>query len=391
MQSLKVVFSVVFLLMLASNLWSISHWSESRGVYDDVCYLRQAHLFQRFGWRGFDTDITRDDDRFLAGKLRDINYPTWSDVATAPCHLPNVAGKRVLTPPPGTGFVLSLFPEGFQVIPLYALANVVIAGFALLGLWQARHPGSLAAATGFGVVAIYFMINPTKASYSMAPTMVACALAGFLTAQLFCDARRSRVILGTAAVGIVLGLSTSFRLPNLMLSTGYFAFFGLSFLIRRNRDTFSQSLVFGLAFLAGAIPLLIANAINAGGPFVTTYGGPDAVPPSIDLSVIRAYLMDVQFPMIMIAWIWLAMLPRRVPGPGSSRLALLVAGNLVLNLAFFLSHPVFTQYYIVPVAMLSLWTLLFATVAGRNEMPAVASEIAGTGGIASQRSAVQVG
>ena len=29
------------------------------------------------------------------------------------------------------------------------------------------------------------MINPAKASYSMAPTMVVCALAGFLTARLF--------------------------------------------------------------------------------------------------------------------------------------------------------------------------------------------------------------
>ena len=28
--------------------------------------------------------------------------------------------------PPGTGFVLALFPAGFQVIPLYVLANVTI-------------------------------------------------------------------------------------------------------------------------------------------------------------------------------------------------------------------------------------------------------------------------
>ena len=34
------------------------------------------------------------------------------------------------------------------------------------------------------------MINPTKASYSVAPTMMVCALAGYLTAKLFADTDR---------------------------------------------------------------------------------------------------------------------------------------------------------------------------------------------------------
>jgi hypothetical protein len=42
--------------------------------------------------------------------------------------------------------------------------------------------------------------------------------------------------------------------------------------------------------------------------------------------------------------------------------ALLVGGNLALNLAFFATHPVFTQYYVIPIVMLSLWTLLFAVI-----------------------------
>ena len=46
----------------------MSRWSESRGVYDDICYLRQAHLFQRFGLRGINTDIAFDDDRLSHGQ-----------------------------------------------------------------------------------------------------------------------------------------------------------------------------------------------------------------------------------------------------------------------------------------------------------------------------------
>ena len=46
-----------------------------------------------------------------------------------------------------------------------------------------------------------------------------------------------------------------------------------------------------------------------------------------------------------------------------------MGANLALNLAFFVTHPVFTQYYVIPIAMLTLWTLLFATILSR-ERPA---------------------
>jgi hypothetical protein len=94
--------------------------------------LRQAHLFQRFGPAGFDTDISRDDDRYLAAKLKEIGFPTWSDISTAPCHtqMP-AANKLVIQYPPGTGLVLARFPPGFQVVPLYVVATTIVFGFAL--------------------------------------------------------------------------------------------------------------------------------------------------------------------------------------------------------------------------------------------------------------------
>ena len=46
MPYLKAVGGFLCFLVLASNVWSMSRWSEARGVYDDICYLRQAHLFQ---------------------------------------------------------------------------------------------------------------------------------------------------------------------------------------------------------------------------------------------------------------------------------------------------------------------------------------------------------
>ena len=144
MTSLRLLCGLVCFLVLASNVWSMSRWSEARGVYDDVCYLRQAHLFQRFGLGGFDTDITRDDDHYLASKLKEIGFPTWNDPATAPCHPPMAAsGKRVIQYPPGTGLVLALFPQGHQVIPLYVTASVILFGFVLLAIFTARTPASI--------------------------------------------------------------------------------------------------------------------------------------------------------------------------------------------------------------------------------------------------------
>jgi hypothetical protein len=376
MRYLKAACGLLCFLILASNVWSMSHWSEARGVYDDVCYLRQAHLFQKYGLDGLDTNIARDDDHYLSSKLKEIGFAAWNDPTKAPCHTPMPATKKlVLQYPPGTGFVLALFPEGFQAIPLYVSATVIVFGFALLGIFYARSNSAILLTTGFGCLAIYLMINPTKASYSVAPTMVMCALAGFVTARLFFAAqRRDRLVLAALA-GFLLGVAVNFRLPNLFLSSGYFVFFLVSLLSSRKIETALQGALFGAAFVAGMEPTLLANAINAGSPFSTTYGSADVTPPDFSLRVIWSYLADMQFVLLVLAGGWTVWILRLHRGNAIKRVALVTAGNLLLNLAFFLSHPVFTPYYTIPIAMLSLWSLLFASLMQGAE--AVDGDVAG--------------
>jgi uncharacterized membrane protein (UPF0136 family) len=366
----KLLCGVGFLLVLASNIWTISRWNENRGVYDDICYLRQAHLFKQFGFDGLNTDIKRDDDHYLVDKLKAIGFPDWNDPARIPCHpWKPETNKYVMQYPPGTGFMLALFPEGFQVIPLYALANVTIFGFALLGLSRARQPVPLTLAAVFGFAALYLMINPTKASYSVAPTMMVCAFAGYLTAKLFTDAPGHRFVL-IALAGLLIGISINFRLPNLFLAAGYCLYFAGAFLLARNRDTFLQGATFGVACLIGMLPTLVANAINAGSPFVTTYGPDDVIPPGLNADILLRYLVDVQFTLLAIAVAWTAWLWRFNQGC-ARRVALVVGINLAANLIFFITHPIFTPYYIIPIDMLSLWTLLFATLdlRGKTALP----------------------
>lgn len=357
MKIAKLAFGLICLAILASNIVTMSRWSEARGVYDDICYLRQAHLFQRLGIGGLNTNAALDYDHYFEGKMKEIAFAEWRDPIRWPCHNPMPNGKVVMQYPPGTGFLLALFPQGHQVVPLYIAASLIVCALALLGIFMTRTLPSTVGSGLFGALAIYLMINPAKASYSVAPTMAVCALAGFLTALWLTRNRRS--ILLVALIGLLLGASVNFRLPNALLAAGYCLFLAIAFLRVRTLATFVQGLGFGAGALIGMTPTLIAQAINAGSPLATTYGSADVVAPGFDLAVLGQYLRDMQFVLIVLAVGSTAWLLR--VGEGSVRQVALVVGcNLLVNLGFFLSHPIFTPYYVVPIAMLSLWSVSFA-------------------------------
>lgn len=381
MKIAKLAFGLICLAILASNILTMSRWSEARGVYDDICYLRQAHLFQRFGIDGLNTDAVRDDDRYFEGKMKEIGFAEWKDPVRWPCHNPMPNGKVVMQYPPGTGFLLALFPEGHQVVPLYIAASLIVCGLALSGIALARTLLSILGAGVFGALAVYLMINPAKASYSVAPTMALCAVTGFLTALWLIRDKRSVLLI--ALIGLLLGASVNFRLPNALLAAGYFLFLGIPFLWTRSLATFVQGLAFGAGVLVGMAPTLAAQAINAGSALATTYGSADVVAPAFDLAVFGQYLRDMQCVLIVLAIG--ATLSLLWTGEGHVRqAALVVAGNLVVNLGFFMSHPIFTPYYVVPIAMLSLWTLSFARLlqpAEAREAASVRSEAASLGAL----------
>jgi hypothetical protein len=366
---LKAVCALGCLVILASDLWAISRWTEARGVNDDFCYLRQAHLFQVKGLGGLDTNVYGDDDDYLSEKMKEMNLPGWPTLRTPPCHTAMPATQKlVIQYPPGTGFVMAMFPQGHQVVSLYISATVAIFGFGLLGIFYASTMLSIVLTAAFADLVLYMMINPSKASYSMAPTMVVCALLGFLTARLFVKAPQRPMLL-TMLVGFLLGLAVNFRLPNLFLSAGYFLFFGFAFLRSRKLESFQQGGLFGVAYLVGLAPTLIANAVNAGSPFATTYGNDpsDLKPPAIDVGVLWAYVTDLQFTLLILAGAWVAWILRRYSGTGIRAVALVTALNLLVNVAFFMTHANFNPYYIIPVAMLSLWSLLFASLMRPDE------------------------
>jgi len=369
MKTLKIICGAACFLLFATQVWSMSHWNEARGVYDDICYLRQAHLFQRFGFAGFDTDISRDDDGYFRSKLKEIGFPDWKDATVLPCHNPMPAnGKTVIQYPPGTGMVLALFPAGHQVVPMFWLSTIAVFGLALTAIFRARTINSIVTAGLFGCFAIYIMINPIKASYSMAPTAVVCALSGYLTARWLTGSQQDLRTALLVALGLLLGFAVDLRLANLFLASGYCVLLLVVFLRSRTAARFLQGAVFGAALLVGMAPIVISQKINTGNPFISTYSGaPDVQPLDFSLTAIRGYLGDyLQVALIALAIagtirLWLAR------DQALGRVARLTAMNLAINLAFFLTYPIATPYYTIPITLLSLWTLLFGAVLSEGQ------------------------
>lgn len=359
---LKVFCCLVCFGILASNLWSISHWNERRGVFDDLCYLRQAHLFQRFGLAGLDTSIAHDDDHFFRKATADIGHIAWSDpTAPAPlCHTLMSSGKWVIQYPPGTGFLLSLFPEGSQVIGLFAVANLMIFFISAFAIALAPSLRVIFLSASVASATQYFMINPVKASYSAAPTMVLCAAVGYLTGMLLFSrkSQRSRmyILLG---IGLLLGIAVNIRIANILLSAGYLVALSFCFFYKQTVASILEGVTFSGALVVGLMPTLAANAINAGAPFSTTYGAQDTLPVDLTFGIAGAYFFSIQGCLILLALLGAIYLLFAKFEQSRLLISLLVTSNVVLNSAYFFSHPVFTPYYMMPIAMLSIWTLLF--------------------------------
>jgi hypothetical protein len=64
-------------------------------------------------------------------------------------------------------------------------------------------------------------------------------------------------------------------------------------------------------------------------------------------------LEPFQFTLLAISAVWTAWLWRFDRGR-ARQVALQLAVNLAVNLIFFMTHPIFTPYYIIPIDMLSL-------------------------------------
>ncbi len=368
LRSAKYVAAAACCIMFVLQIISMSGWPNLRGIIDDLCYLRQAHLFQTLGIDGLNTDLALDSaDRYFANLIEPL-YPT--SAAPTLCHnLQPATAKHIIQYPPGTGFVLSLFKEGSQAKHMFMAMTAMVLLFAFAAISKAKNKADVIASSVFGFVAIYLMINPVKSSYSAAPSVAVCALIGFVTPYLILAKQRAVQIAVVLLLGVLVGSLTNFRLPNILLAAGYLTVFAITFLVRRDLKSFLDGGIFGAGFLLGILPTLAAQAINAGSPFRTTYSSIDTLPPEFTLQTALYYLTDTQGILTQIAIAWTAFVLVKSRYAAQRQVAWLIAINLTVGVVFFLSHPLLTPYYLIPTAALALWTLLFLHLAFSTRSP----------------------
>src|SRR5262249_38597273 len=137
----------------------------------------------------------------------------------------------------------------------------------------------------------------------------------------------------------------------------------IDFLKSRQAQDLLRGVWFAAALVAGMLPTLISYWVNTGSPFTSTYhGAPTVVPFGFTFSVVWEYLNDhLQAALIGLSIAGAAALCLARDG-GLKRIGQITAANLAINLVFFLSYGLAVVYYLIPIALLSLWTLLFTAV-----------------------------
>jgi hypothetical protein len=363
---------VAIVLLIATSylylsvLHSHTKLVEDRGVHDDICYLRQAYLFRTQGMiGGLDTDnlSARYADSLiqktgLKGKLS----------SNIPCHnLRQLTNKFVIQYPPGTGFLLSLFPEGSQASGLYIASSTTIFILLMWLIATARSPIAVGVFGALGSLTLYLMVNPAKASYSIAPTIPLCLAVAYLTVKMFSMPSSTTRIMAAASAGLLLGFATDIRLSSALLAFGHAAVFALALIRKRTWFTLAQPMAFGMSMLASTLPTLAANFVNGGSPFTTGYESAYATQlvTSRDLLVtqIQWYLFSETHSVL--TWLSLllliALITLAIRGALTSvQPPLLVASiTLAVNEVYFIALPVPSQYYTVPPAILTLWVCAF--------------------------------
>ena len=181
---------------------------------------------------------------YLKNKLKAIGYAEWNDVKRVPCHtLIPAADKYVMQYPPGTGFVLALFPRWISGDPalcagepddLRALRCLRCSARAT------RHRSTLAAV--FGLRSALPDDQPEQGELFGAADHDGLRGRGLSDREVFRRRSRGSGCLLIALVGLLIGLSVNFRLPNLFLAAGYCLYLAGAFLLARSKETFLQGI-----------------------------------------------------------------------------------------------------------------------------------------------------
>ncbi len=309
--------------------------------------------------------------RWLVDRFKASQFPmgSWDEVVTTHAHH-YFPGTDQVGPqyPPGTGWVLSLFPAPNDVKALDRLTILLVAvgGLALIAwcAWRGLVASGLVLA---GAVAT--LLSPygwiAANSYSINAT-IGPLFAGTILAWAAAGVRDQRAawLLGLGA-GLLFGLVLQVRLASALLVPAV----ALLFLPRRWSVLFPFSAGVGLA---GVLPVLLHNRAITGSLFGATYNNGDREQAlSVVAHNVRFYFGRYPYEsgclhvlgLVVAIGLWLALAAALRPRGAVPAWRVWLAGHwgLVaapvvaagLSAAYFLTHQVTISYYLTPAGLLT--------------------------------------
>lgn len=333
--------------LFVSMRWQARHeFAEGCDSFGYLCAARQIreslpqkHL-PNFALRDGQVDT-------LVHLLKSSKYPTedWAEIVGPHAHHYDAHSRRVILQyPPGTGLVLSVFPEGTAARRLTQI--VALAIFFITAWLVAVHPGSPVASIPLVFAAIAsIVVCDTIAHYSYS---IQASLLPLILGTIWLSKSPGKSAFTTLS-------ALSFSFASLCRIPIAFHFFGwLYCLPPKRRVLFTAFFAISLFSTLGYY-----NFVYAGSPFRFTYSSADHSPPSLGAVAenLRFYLYrgGAQMNWAVLVMGLVAFFVRDF-FPRTTRLALLRCAAIGgLPLVYFLTHQVRIAYYPFPTMLNMLW------------------------------------
>jgi MFS family permease len=357
---LSAVALIFFAVLQVGYVIGLTHRDEQPRNYDPFGYLGQARLFQEYGLiGGLDTSVRNPTAAYLIkiAKETDRDSSRWKFQIAPPAHHYEPRINRIVDRyPPGTGFFLHFYREGQQErSSQFVILTAVFLAIALC-LWFANSLPKLLAVAVAGTLLVADIFRE-EFSYSVHLSLAFSAVIGLL-GTLFFYRRGANQIAIAALLALLIGLSASIRVSNVLFIAGYLP---IAWALLRSPD---RAIGLPAAIVAGVIgflPLAASQAINAGGVLHPTYPEQDSMAFSLDPATVlneltlyfggmKRYQLTNWLAVLAVAGAIVVGVYRR------QRLfpILPAALNLATGVGFFALHSVFTPWYLLSNAIAAL-------------------------------------
>jgi hypothetical protein len=351
---------------------------------DPFGYVRQTELIRQNGLlKGLDTEIKAPEIVFLKKIASEINPNprTWAEMIAPHCHhYRQATDKVVMQYPPGTGIVLALMPSSkvLQALSIGMTLSIVLV-YAYLCL-SAIGFKAIVLSTTVVTLLLSIVSRFQVASYSV-PVSVLLVAGLIILLNINRSSRQPFNAVVAAAIGLLTGLLIDVRIASVLLLPAIAAMFFLRLEQEpSDRKRYYEIAIAFVSFLIASAPLLLANKLNAGSMFATTYGEYDTSVQWTNTALLMKNLdyyflgnhPGAPFAAMSIVLIFvlgvIESLRARPTGTSFFRLRgstrhsvyLVLLATVLLNIVFYAVKPIAMDYYLVP--LLTLCTLASLTL-----------------------------